>query len=74
MAPSREMDKGEKRERGGTDRAFPDMPDPRSFSSEYDRWHRKWQLKFNTTHADVWFLRFAHAHGHTVICSPTFDS
>jgi hypothetical protein len=37
-----------------TDRAFPDMPDFRFFSTEYDRWHKKWQLeKFNyTTHAD----------------------
>jgi len=27
------------------ERAFPDMPDPRSFSSEYDRWHKMWQLE-----------------------------
>jgi hypothetical protein len=67
MTPSREMDKEEKREgereiekkdRENKDRqtdrqSIPDMPDPRSFSSEYDRWHKKWQLeKFNTTHAD----------------------
>jgi hypothetical protein len=67
MAPLEKWTR-EKRERGGkkdrkktekrktcrqTDRAFPDMPDPRCFSSEYDRWHKKWQLeKFSTTHAD----------------------
>ena len=27
------------------EKAFPDMPDPRSFSSEYDRWHKMWQLE-----------------------------
>jgi hypothetical protein len=29
---------------------------------------------FITTHADVWFVRFAHAHSHTLIRSPTFNS
>jgi hypothetical protein len=36
----RDREKDREKKARQTDRAFPNMPDPRSFSSENDRWHK----------------------------------